>query len=635
MSERNVLSLFDGMSCLQIVLTELGIHYDNYFASEVEKEPIRQTMHNFPNTIQLGDVRKIKHKVVLLPEAYSYICRKYFRDDVQDIQGRISKREMLYRINKEQNFAAYFGTQKQNEVGRAHANTSLSVNDRVWFFKNKVGDIDGTYDIIRGGSRRKSSNTIDVGELCKHSFWWNGNGQQESEIKRESFSRINGTRGYKINKREVKSVRKTTVFKRGIEKSSERNGFTSISRPYKKKKLHGSNKKTRQGFNNNKEKSNRRKKKADAIRCNEMRIRKRYDYEKVIGDNRLLLRIYNKIQVTIIECEWGVIVTKGLITENCAGSPCQSFSFAGKRAGMSTVDKIEVKTLEHYLQLKTEKFEFEGQSYLFWEFMRILEDVRKYNPNVIFFLENVEMGKKWEGVLSRAIGCYPQHIDSARFSAQHRKRLYWTSISQETRGMFGEKYTHVPLAPDKRIYIKDIIDHDVPEKYYLSDKMMNWLDRHSKKRGSKIKFKNLYSKASTLLSVEAKVNLDNDFIKEKAGCLTAGGNSGGLHSDMDLIAEVVGCDLRSDEGLRIKEDGKSGTLCARARNDESCGQLLLQGYKIRRFTPNECSKLQSIPFWYKFISSDTAVYKMLGNGWEIEAVKQFWREYKRKIEANE
>lgn len=105
------------------------------------------------------------------------------------------------------------------------------------------------------------------------------------------------------------------------------------------------------------------------------------------------------------------------------------------------------------------------QSYLFWEFMRILEgDVRKYNPNVIFFLENVEMGKKWEGVLSRAIGCYPMHVNSVRFSAQHRKRLYWTSISQETRGMFGEKYTHVPLEPDKHIYLKDIIDHDVPEK---------------------------------------------------------------------------------------------------------------------------------------------------------------------------
>ena len=401
MSERNALSLFDGMSCLQIVLTELGIHYDNYFASEIEKEPIRQTMHNFPNTIQIGDVRN-----------------------------------------------------------------------------------------------------VDVSQL---------------------------------------------------------------------------------------------------------------PYIQIIG----------------------------------AGRPCQSFSFAGKRVGMSTVDKIEVKTLEHYLQLKAENFEFEGQSYLFWEFMRILEDVRKYNPNVIFFLENVEMGKKWEGVLSRAIGCYPQHVNSVRFSAQHRKRLYWSNISQETRGMFGEKYTHVPLEPDKHIYLKDIIDQDVPEKYYLSDKMLQYFDKRAKNfNAGKVNIRDINGKASTITASSASCDISDNFLKVKtdltvakdhttAGCFTAGGNSGGLHSDMDLIAEVVGCDLRSDEGLRIKEDGKSGTLCARARNDESCGQLLLQGYKIRRFTPNECSKLQSIPFWYKFISSDTAVYKMLGNGWEIEAVKQFFREYKRKIEANE
>ena len=42
------------------------------------------------------------------------------------------------------------------------------------------------------------------------------------------------------------------------------------------------------------------------------------------------------------------------------GSPCQSFSFAGKRAGMSTKEKEEVHTLERYLELKHAGFEFEG-----------------------------------------------------------------------------------------------------------------------------------------------------------------------------------------------------------------------------------------------------------------------------------
>lgn len=56
----NVLSLFDGMSCGQIALNRLGIHYDNYFASEIDKYAIQVTQYNYPKTIQLGDVCKIK-----------------------------------------------------------------------------------------------------------------------------------------------------------------------------------------------------------------------------------------------------------------------------------------------------------------------------------------------------------------------------------------------------------------------------------------------------------------------------------------------------------------------------------------------------------------------------------------------
>jgi len=53
----NVLSLFDGMSCGQIALNKLGIKYDNYFACEIDKYAMQVTQHNFPDTIQLGDVQ--------------------------------------------------------------------------------------------------------------------------------------------------------------------------------------------------------------------------------------------------------------------------------------------------------------------------------------------------------------------------------------------------------------------------------------------------------------------------------------------------------------------------------------------------------------------------------------------------
>lgn len=56
----NVLSLFDGMSCGQIALNKLGINYENYFASEIDKHAIQVTKHNYPNTKHIGDVTKVK-----------------------------------------------------------------------------------------------------------------------------------------------------------------------------------------------------------------------------------------------------------------------------------------------------------------------------------------------------------------------------------------------------------------------------------------------------------------------------------------------------------------------------------------------------------------------------------------------
>jgi DNA (cytosine-5)-methyltransferase 3A len=58
----NVLSLFDGMSCAQLALQRSGIKVDKYYASEVDKYAIEITQKNFPNTIQVGDVTKLKAK---------------------------------------------------------------------------------------------------------------------------------------------------------------------------------------------------------------------------------------------------------------------------------------------------------------------------------------------------------------------------------------------------------------------------------------------------------------------------------------------------------------------------------------------------------------------------------------------
>lgn len=56
----NVLSLFDGMSCGQIALHRAGVSYDNYFASEINKNAIKVTQRNYPDTIQLGNVTEVR-----------------------------------------------------------------------------------------------------------------------------------------------------------------------------------------------------------------------------------------------------------------------------------------------------------------------------------------------------------------------------------------------------------------------------------------------------------------------------------------------------------------------------------------------------------------------------------------------
>jgi len=56
----NVLSLFDGMSCGQIALNKLGVKYEKYYASEIDKWAIEITKKNYPDTIHLGDVRNVR-----------------------------------------------------------------------------------------------------------------------------------------------------------------------------------------------------------------------------------------------------------------------------------------------------------------------------------------------------------------------------------------------------------------------------------------------------------------------------------------------------------------------------------------------------------------------------------------------
>ena len=357
------------------------------------------------------------------------------------------------------------------------------------------------------------------------------------------------------------------------------------------------------------------------------------------------------------------------------GSPCQSFSFAGKRKGMATKCETEILTLEHYLELKEQGFEFEGQSYLFWEFMRLLNECKpKY-----FLLENVEMGEKWEKVLSKAIGVNGIHINSSLVSAQNRKRIYWTNIGLESAGLFGDLESIIQQPKDKGILLKDILESAVDEKYFLSDKTIATITRH----GNKIIDDKQNPKQSCTIHAnyfkmggrDQQYVFDKDFkgldINEKSRTIRTGGKDSAddkhnwnliVHNTMPRSSTTG----KGGTGPLSRADGK--TYCLDTGNTNAVeiiltskdkrlkqtidennlvygevkaldvynqsihnryptlkdpkhnDRALFDGSRIRRLTPLECERLQTVADNYTNHVSDSQRYKMLGNGWTVDVI---------------
>jgi site-specific DNA-cytosine methylase len=116
------------------------------------------------------------------------------------------------------------------------------------------------------------------------------------------------------------------------------------------------------------------------------------------------------------------------------GSPCQGFTNEGN------LDNFQHK-----------------QSQLFWEYKRILDELRVSNPDILFLLENVKMKKEFRDIISKALGVEPIEINSNLVSAQNRKRFYWTNIPDVTQPQ------------DKCIKLIDILENtNFPNKPWSS-----------------------------------------------------------------------------------------------------------------------------------------------------------------------
>lgn len=208
------------------------------------------------------------------------------------------------------------------------------------------------------------------------------------------------------------------------------------------------------------------------------------------------------------------------------GSPCQGFSFAGKQLNFD-----------------------DPRSKLFFEYVRILKEIRVFNPDVLFLLENVKMKKKYKDIISKELGVEPIEINSALVSAQNRRRLYWTNIEGVTQ------------PEDKGILLKDILQKNVDEVYFLKDKRLeNWI------KNSPARIKKCFS------SLDA----------QKAICMTAR-------------------QYANWYGNHVTDNGR-----------------------VRQLTEIECERLQTLPDNYTQGISNTQRYKAIGNGWTVDVISHIF-----------
>jgi DNA-cytosine methyltransferase len=199
-------------------------------------------------------------------------------------------------------------------------------------------------------------------------------------------------------------------------------------------------------------------------------------------------------------------------------------------------------------------------------FFKYVEALEKHNPKY-FLLENVVMNEESERTITNTLGVEPVLISSAHFSAQDRPRLYWTNIPFDKN------------LPNNTTVIKDILEPFVDEKYFYDDVLENF-DPSKRQIGSLYKF---YPNGKRKMT-DTTSRVYN--IEHKAPTLTA--VSGG-HQEK---------------------------------------KVYINGH-VRKLTPLEYERLQTVPEGYTASASDSQRWKMLGNGWTVDVIAHILRGIKK------
>lgn len=283
------------------------------------------------------------------------------------------------------------------------------------------------------------------------------------------------------------------------------------------------------------------------------------------------------------------------------GSPCQGFSFAGKQLNFD-----------------------DPRSKLFFEFVRLLKALKpKY-----FLLENVNMKKEYQDVISDLLGCKPVDINSNRVSAQNRRRLYWTNIPVKS------------LPENKHVYLKDILEdgftdreksHCIDANYFKGGNLKSYFEKNRRQ----LVF-DFDDPTDTGLQLAGEADLKGHGYnrrvyhpdgKAPSLCAASGGNlepkifagsfrgryrENGIRQDHKM--PVAGL---AEQELEIREDGKTNSLTTVQKDNVA---VHVEELKWRKLTPIECERLQTVPDNYTNHVSNTQRYRMLGNGWTVDVI---------------
>jgi site-specific DNA-cytosine methylase len=220
-------------------------------------------------------------------------------------------------------------------------------------------------------------------------------------------------------------------------------------------------------------------------------------------------------------------------------------------------------------------------------------------------LENVKMKKDFIKIINENLWWIePILIDSALVSAQSRKRLYWVWVRQED-GTY--KSIEIPQPDDKGIFLKDILEDNVDDKYFISQEQVNKIR----------KWKSYQNPLDRVLTWESK-----------CPTITARG-AGEYHSGMILLTHK-GKEVELPCATQLGNSQNFGNAYwnNKAYTLRACNPnwVIIGDKVIRKLTPVECERLQTLPDGYTDVwQSDAQRYKQLWNWRTVNVIVWIFR----------